>query len=382
MDIKSLLQEAARQGASDLHLIQGLPPMLRTDGHLHQATLSGKSAISEPNPELEISAVYAMDDNGNFIDPSQAQAKSTDDKVVSAKDLKEAARELLTDTQLKTLSEEKDFDLAVSAGDFRFRVNFSYERSHLKIVGRVIPPVIPTLESIGMPSIIYDLLNLEQGLILVTGPTGSGKSTSMAAMVNHINATRSENVVTFEDPIEFVFESGKSIITQRQLGSDMPSFECGLKHVLRQDPNVIMVGEMRDLETIAAAITLAETGHLVLATLHTGSASRTIDRIIDIFPPHQQNQIKFQLSSILSAVISQRLLPRIGGGRVALREVMVRTSAIANLIRENKVAQINNAIETGAEDGMISISRGLKELYASGLISAEVAKAQLNESRF
>lgn len=372
MDIKSLLREAASQGASDLHLIQGLEPMLRIDGDLRPAL---RTVETSTDSELEIAAVYSLDESGNFIASDNAAHPST---PVSAADLQAAAKALLTPVQRERLEQEQDFDLAVNVDNSRFRVNFSYERNCLKIAARVIPSAIPTLEQIGMPEIVYNLLDSKQGLILVTGPTGCGKSTSLAAMVNHINQTRSENIITFEDPIEFMFESQKSLITQRQLGSDMPSFASGLKHVMRQDPNVIMVGEMRDLETIAAAITLAETGHLVLATLHTGSAARTVDRIIDIFPPHQQNQIKFQLSSILAAVISQKLLPKIGGGRIAAREVMVRTAAVANLIRENKVAQINNAIETGAEEGMISLSRSLKDLYSKKLIAAEDAKAQLN----
>jgi twitching motility protein PilT len=193
-------------------------------------------------------------------------------------------------------------------GDCRYRVNLSFEKGNINIVARVIDNNIPSLEDIGLPPVVTELLGLPQGFILVTGPTGCGKSTTMAAMINHINLTRQANIITLEDPIEYVFKSDKCLISQRQLGSDMISFASGLKYVLRQDPNVIMVGEMRDLETIAAAVTLAETGHLVLATLHTYSAAQTVDRIIDIFPPHQQGQIKSQLASVLTAVISQRLL--------------------------------------------------------------------------
>jgi twitching motility protein PilT len=200
-------------------------------------------------------------------------------------------------------------------------------------------------------------------------------------MINHINSTRRANIITLEDPIEFIFKPDQSIISQRQLGTDMISFASGLKHVLRQDPNVIMVGEMRDLETISTAVTLAETGHLVLATLHTYSAAQTIDRIIDIFPPYQQGQIKSQLSSVLTAVISQRLLPRIGGGRVAAREILLNNEAVSNLIREGKIAQIKSTIETNATIGMVTLDRHLKELYQSGQITRETAIGHIEDTR-
>lgn len=231
-----------------------------------------------------------------------------------------------------------------------------------------------------MPPVINELLQLKQGLILVTGPTGCGKSTTLAAMINEINDTRSEHVITLEDPIEFVFKNRKSIIAQRQLGEDMSSFAAGLRHVLRQDPNVIMIGEMRDLETISTAITVAETGHLVLATLHTYSAAQTIDRIIDVFPSHQQNQIRSQLSMVLSAVISQRLIRKTNGGRIAAREILVRNDAIANLIRENKIAQIKSAIEMGASTGMSTFDKHIKELYKAGTIDLETASAYVNKN--
>jgi twitching motility protein PilT len=374
MDIRAWLRIAAQQGASDLHMVNGMVPMLRIDGVLKPAP-SGPSV----NSEMEISAVYSLDENGEFIASGSAPTAQTGQAPLSAVDLKAAAESLLTPMQYERLVKDQDIDLATEVDNVRYRINISYERGSLKIVARVVPSLIPTLAQVGMPPVIYDLLGLNQGLILLTGPTGCGKSTSMAAMLNYINLTRNANIITFEDPIEFLFESKKCLFSQRQLGIDVPSFESGLKHVLRQDPNVIMVGEMRDLETVAATITLAETGHLVLATLHTSSAAQTIDRIIDIFPSHQQNQIKTQLSSILQAVISQKLLPKIGGGRVAAREIMLRTSAIANLIREDKVAQINNAIETGAADGMINLNRSLKDLYEKNLITAETAKEHFNE---
>ena len=247
-------------------------------------------------------------------------------------------------------------------------------------MARVIEEKKPTLEEMGMPDIIKDLLDQPQGLILITGPTGCGKSTTLAAMVNHINSTRSCHIVTLEDPIEYIFTSDKSLVAQRQLGSDVSSFASGLKHVLRQDPNVIMVGEMRDLETISAAITLAETGHLVLATLHTYNAVQTVDRIIDIFPPHQQAQVKSQLSMLLTAVISQRLLPRVSGGRVAARELLIRNSAVANLIREGKISQLKSVMEMHSKNGMITLDSHLKELYKAGEITKETMTTYLEDS--
>ena len=224
-----------------------------------------------------------------------------------------------------------------------------------------------------MPQVVYEMTRAHQGLILVTGPTGCGKSTSLAAMINLINSERVANIITLEDPIEFIFTPEKSIIRQRQLGTDMVSFESALKHVLRQDPNVIMIGEMRDLETIAATLTLAETGHLVIATLHTHNAGQTIDRIVDVFPPYQQNQVRLQLSMSLNGVISQQLLPSIGGGRVAAREILINTPAISNIIRENKIPQIKTAIQTSADDGMITLEQDLTRLLKDEIINEETA---------
>jgi len=293
--------------------------------------------------------------------------------------MEQVASSLLTENQKQRLLETRDLDFGTSLeNNARFRVNFHYEKGNIGLVARVISETMPTLEKIGMPQIMRNLLELKQGLILVTGPTGCGKSTTLAAMIDHINSNRSCNIVTLEDPIEFIFSPKKSIVIQRQLGSDMLSFASGLKHVLRQDPNVIMVGEMRDLETISATITLAETGHLVLATLHTYSAAQTIDRIIDIFPPHQQNQVRMQLSMTLASVFSQRLLPKIKGGRIAAREILINTPAIANQIRENKIAQIKTVIETSYKEGMVSLDRNIKDLYQNNIISKEVAQGQMS----
>jgi len=341
MNIKNLFQLAVEKKASDLHLTVGLYPILRIDGNL--VTLKKE-------------------------------------KILDKKNIEEIIFSILSENQKKVFVATRDLDFGYSTDNkARFRVNLHYERGNIGLAARVVNENMPSLEEIEAPEVIFNLLNLEQGLILVTGPTGCGKSTSLAAMVNHINSNRRCKIITLEDPIEFLFKPKKSIIIQRQLGSDMLSFAGGLKHVLRQDPDVIMVGEMRDLETISTAITLAETGHLVLATLHTYSAAQTVDRIIDIFPPHQQNQIRMQLSMTLASVISQRLLPRIAGGRIAAREIMVNTPAISNLIRENKIAQVKTVIETSYKNGMISMDKCLKELYQNKIINKKVAQSQMTD---
>lgn len=340
MTIKTLFNEASTKGASDLHLLVGVPPVLRIDGFL-----------------VEVEGA----------------------KDLSSKEVEQMVLSILSEEQKSAFLEKKDLDFSYSLDDnTRYRVNVHFEKGNMGLVARVINEVIPSLDEIAMPEIATNLLNIKQGLILVTGPTGCGKSTSLAAMINYINSSRTSSIVTLEDPIEYLFKPDKSIIIQRQLGSDMAAFGKGLKHVLRQDPDVVMVGEMRDLETISTTITLAETGHLVLATLHTYSAAQTIDRIIDIFPPYQQNQVRMQLSMTLAGIISQRLLPKIKGGRVAAREILLNTPAISNLIRENKIAQIKSVIETSLKDGMVSLDRSVQEHYTNKLISKEVAQSQMN----
>lgn len=346
MLIHELLRLAAEKGASDIHLQADYAPILRIDGELRTAAETGLA----PTP-------------------------------LSRADLEKLAAGLLTKDQLARLARERDLDLGCQVGAYRYRVNFSYERGGLAIVARVITEKKYTLEEIGMPPVVQQILDQPQGFILVTGPTGCGKSTTLAAMINHINSVRSCNIVTLEDPIEYLFTPERSIISQRQLGTDMLTFASGLKHVLRQDPNVIMLGEMRDPETIATAVTLAETGHLVLATLHTYNAAQTIDRIVDSFPPHQQGQIKSQLSGVLTAIISQRLLPRTGGGRVAAREILINNAAVANLIREGKFAQIKSVIETHASLGMVTLDRHLLELYQAGQIDREAAERNMEDAR-
>ncbi len=340
MTLEQLFTEAKEVGASDLHLVAGKPPIIRLHGIL----------------------------------------KPLDYPVMTSKKIEELVMVVLSPEQKDKFLKLLDLDISYQIRDLtRFRINLHFEKGNIGMVARVIPSNIPTMEEIEMPSVVYDVTRMDYGLILVTGPTGCGKSTSLAAMIDLINHERTANIITLEDPIEFIFKSENSIIKQRQLGTDMISFAEGLKHALRQDPNVIMVGEMRDLDTIATTLTLAETGHLVLATLHTPNSSQTIDRIIDVFPPYQQTQVRLQLSYSLKAVISQKLLPEVSGDkRVAAREILINNSAVANLIRENKVAQIKTVIQTSAEDGMISMDHSIKKLFKDGRISKEIALVHIS----
>ncbi|MDD5040213.1 MAG: type IV pilus twitching motility protein PilT [Patescibacteria group bacterium] len=339
--IDTIFQKAIDNKASDIHLTADRPPIFRIDGEL-----------------IEMDGA----------------------KPLKATDVYNLVFEMLSEKQQQLLTQNRELDLSYELnGGQRFRVNCFWERDNVALAARIIASAIPTLDELYLPNVVRDLIRLKQGLILVTGPTGCGKSTTLAAMIDFINQDRGVHIITLEDPIEFVYPSGsgKCLIVQRQLGTDMITFGDALKHVLRQDPNVILVGEMRDLETIAATITLAETGHLVLATLHTFNAAQTVDRIIDVFPPYQQQQIRLQLSLFLKGIISQQLLQKIGGGRISAREILINTPAVSNLIRENKVAQIKTVIQTSAEDGMFTIDQDLKRLFENGYIEKELAKTYM-----
>jgi twitching motility protein PilT len=333
--MNAIFQTAVDRGASDVHLVADKPPMLRIFGII--AAIEGA-------------------------------------KVLTAAEVKELCYSILTPDELKRFETEKELDVAhqISSGK-RFRVNLHWEKGDVSLVSRTIPNDIPSMDDLGLPPVVQKMADYPNGLVIVTGPTGCGKSTTLASMVEHINMTEPVNIITLEDPIEFLFESKKAIVRQRQFGQDFLSFPAGLKHILRQDPDVVMVGEMRDPETIAAALTIAETGHLVFATLHTNSAAQTIDRIIDAMPTGQQNQIRSQLALSLRAVISQQLLPKVGGGRIAAREILVNNSAVANLIRENQIAQIRNVLQTTAADGMTTLIQDLNRLLKAGLIVREEA---------
>ena len=334
--IETLLEEVIKKKASDLHLQVGLQPMLRVDGALKP--VSGSEVLNEEAVEALVFAI-------------------------------------LDDDQKQILLKDKEFDFSFAFGDLgRFRVNAFHERGNLAAALRLIPNEVLTIEQLGLPQIVNKFAEYPRGLVLVTGPTGSGKSTTLAALIHKINHERAEHIVTIEDPIEFTHKSVKSVIVQREVHYDTFSFSAALRSSLRQDPDVVLIGEMRDLETIAAAITIAETGHLVFATLHTNSAAQSIDRMIDVFPPHQQPQIRSQLSNILVAICSQRLVPTIGGGRIAAAEILIATPAVRNIIREGKSHQLDAVIQTGAEFGMQSMDKTLVSLVHSGTITYEEAR--------
>ena len=334
--IEVLLEEVIKKKASDLHLQVTLPPMLRVDGQL--LPVQGTEILNEESIEQLIFAI-------------------------------------LDEDQKQILLKDKEFDFSFAFGDLgRFRVNAFHERGNLAAALRLIPNEIMTIEQLGLPQIVNKFADYPRGLVLVTGPTGSGKSTTIAALIHKINMERSAHIITIEDPIEFTHKSKKSVIVQREVHYDTYSFSAALRSSLREDPDVVLIGEMRDLETIASAITIAETGHLVLATLHTNSAAQSIDRMIDVFPPHQQPQIRSQLANILMAVCSQRLIPAIGGGRVAAAELLVATPAVRNIIREGKSHQLEAVIQTGAEYGMQSMDKTLVSFIHNGTISYDEAR--------
>lgn len=335
MELRDLLLNAIHKRASDLHLTFDSPPILRIDGKLTQTS----------------------------YDPLSREA------------LKKMIYGILTDSQKEKFEQdlELDFSLALSGMD-RFRVNVHVQRGSVEAAFRRIPLFIPNMQELGLPPVIADFARKPNGLVLLTGPTGTGKTTTLASMINLINEEKEKLIICIEDPIEYIHFNKKSIIKQREVYSDTHSFSNALKRCLRQDPDIIVVGEMRDLETISTALTAAETGHLVLATLHTPDAPQTIERIIDVFPPHQQQQVKLQLAAALQGVVSQRLLPRASGeGRVLASEVMVATPAIRNLVREHAIEQIPTSIQTGSSFGMHTMDRSLQRLFEAGVITKEVA---------
>lgn len=337
MEIKQLLQVVVDAKASDLHLIAGMPPIVRVDGQLMPAP-----AIGILTPDV----------------------------------IEELLRQVLSSEQIERFAVNKELDFSLPFSDKgRFRVNAYTQKNSMAAAFRLIPLTIPTPESLGLPSILHSFTTLRQGLVLVTGPTGHGKSTTLATMVQEINQSRAAHIVTIEDPIEFVFNPIKSMISQREMGSDTHSWEIALRSVLREDPDVVLVGEMRDYETIAAAITVAETGHLVFATLHTNNAAQTIDRIVDVFPEEQQAQVRLQLSNVIEAVFSQRLVSAVPSGRAVAYEVMLGTTAIKTAVRDGKTHQIESILETSQEAGMSTLERSLADLVKKGTVTLEVAQS-------
>ncbi|TSC98431.1 MAG: twitching motility protein PilT [Candidatus Peregrinibacteria bacterium Greene1014_49] len=282
-----------------------------------------------------------------------------------------AVKSILGADRFKEFERTREMDSAYAVSNVRLRVNCHFEKGVAGLTARIIPQDIPSIADVGLVTVADALCNLTDGLVLFTGPTGSGKSTSLAAIIHKINQERSKHIVTLEDPVEFLFPEGKGIIRQRQFGSDFLSFPEALKHVLRQDPDIVMVGEMRDLETIAAALTIAETGHLVFATLHTPNAVQTVDRIVDVFPPYQQQQVRIQLSLALKAIVAQRLIPKVGGGRVAQREILVTTPAVGHIIRDNRSQELKSVLQTGRDTGMTTFENDAKRLLKEGVISKE-----------
>jgi len=340
MDLKGILKTASEKKSSDLHITEGSVPIVRIDGRL---------------------------------------IPLSDFPKLSKEDCKRLIYGILNDRQKAVFERDLELDFSLEIPELnRFRVNVHMQKGNIEAAFRMVSLRIKSIEELGLPPICIDLARRNQGLVLVTGPTGVGKTTTLAAMVNLINNERQAIVIAVEDPIEYVHTNKRSIIKQREVHSDTRSFANALRHALRQDPNVIVVGEMRDLETISTVLTAAETGHLVMATLHTPDASQTVDRIIDVFPPYQQQQVKIQLAGTLQGVISQQLLPRKDGpGRILATEVMTATSAIKNLIREQETEQILTHIQTGLQYGMHTMDKSLKALYQKGIISEDVFKTHI-----
>ena len=335
MGIQEILEDALKRGASDIHLMVGVYPTLRIDGKLVPLTGAGN-----PTPE----------------------------------NIERLVLSLCSPEQKELLMTNKEIDFSFALGQVaRFRVNAFYQKGYLSAALRLIPSRIPTLDELHLPKVLSNFSKLRQGLILLTGPTGHGKSTSIASILNEINETRSVHILTVEDPIEYVYPSKKALIAQREMHLDTHSWEIALRSVLREDPDIVLVGEMRDYETIEAALTIAETGHLVFATLHTNSAAQTVDRIVGVFPDNQQEQIRLQLSNVIEAVISMRLVPATRGGRYPALEILLSTPAVRNVVREGKTHLIDNIIQTSSQIGMITLENSLASLVKTGKISLETA---------
>lgn len=332
--LQKLLDIAIQRGASDLHLTIGVPPTLRIDGKLI---------------------------------PIEKEA------ILTSEECTKLVEAIMSQEQIERYRQRKELDFSFGFKQTRFRVNAYFQMGNLAASLRLIPTEIKTLQQLGLPPILEKFALPSQGFVIITGPTGHGKSTTLASLIEYINQNRNEHIITIEDPIEYVFKHKKSIITQREVGNDTNSFARALRSALREDPNVILVGEMRDLETIDAALTLAETGHLVFTTLHTNNAAQTADRIIDVFPPYQQQQVRLQLANVLLGVVSQRLLPRVSGGRVAACEIMIADAAVRSLIREGKTHQLPNIIQTSASEGMIALDKVLAELVNKGEVTIDDA---------
>jgi len=342
--LKELLEMAVARKASDIHLISGMVPRIRINGDLIEAT--------------------------NWV--------AVDEKLMT-----EIIDSILNDKQKNQFGEKKELDFSFDAVESRFRANVYHQQDSLACALRIIAADIPDFETLNLPSVLKNFVNYKQGFVLVTGPTGHGKSTTVAAILDEINKTKTSHIVTIEDPVEYLLKPKKSIISQRELGNDTVDFDMALRSCLRQDPNVVFVGEMRDLDSIQSALTIAETGHLVFSVLHTNSAAQTIDRIIDVFSSGVKEQVKMQLSSVLTAVVSQRLIPAIGGGRIPAFEVLVVNPAVRNVIREGKTFMIDNIIQTSADSGMISLDNYLAKLVLDGKVTEEVAiNYSINQMEF
>jgi twitching motility protein PilT len=339
--IASYLQFTIEQHASDLHLVAGEKPMIRVQGQL----------------------------------------QDIDEKVLPDKEFETQVLGILSAEQKKRFLETKELDMSYDDKNARFRINLHRQEGKIGLAARLIPKEIPTPDQLRLEEPLQEFSHLLDGLVLVVGPTGHGKSTTIASMIEEINKTRKAHIVTIEDPIEFLFEDKESLIVQREVGEDTDSFDAALKHVLRQDPNIIFVGEMRDPETIATVLTAAETGHLVFSTLHTSTAAEAVERIVDVFEGAKQKQILIQLSAVLRGVVAQQLIPTTDGRRVAAREILVNTPAVANLIRENNIAQLQSVIQTGAKQGMITMDKAIEKLYKEELIDKDTAERRSGRQR-